>query len=93
MHAVGAVMQGAEQGQQVLHVLAPIQPFDIDRLEAQLRRTAADFGDQCVEMRAGANQHGDAFVRRIGTGLADDVEGATGLFANGILSLLFLVSA
>lgn len=59
MHPVGTVMQGAEQGQQVLNMLAAIQSFDIDRLKAQVRGAAADFGDQRIEMATGADQHRD----------------------------------
>jgi hypothetical protein len=68
MHAVGAVMQGVEQGQQILHMLAAIQPFDVHRLEAQVRGAAADFGDQRIEVAAGADEHGDALVRRLAAG-------------------------
>ena len=53
MHAVGAVMQGAEQGQQVLHMLAVGQALDIDGLEAQPGHIAADGGGKRVEVPVG----------------------------------------
>jgi hypothetical protein len=54
MHAVGAMMQGAEQGEQILHMLAAIQAFDIDRLEAQsgaLRRISATSASRWLRAR------------------------------------------
>lgn len=62
MHAVGAVMQGAEQGEQILHMLAAIQAFDIDRLEAQ-PGALADFGNQRIKVAARPDQHGNTASR------------------------------
>ena len=81
MHAVGAVVQGAEQGQQVLHMLAVVQPFDIDCLKTQIRRAAANFVDQRIEVAAGANEDGDAFVRCLAAGLLNDGEHAASFFS------------
>ena len=69
---------------QVLHVLAAIQAFDIDRLKAKIRRTTANFGDQRIEMATGADQHRDFLIRRGGARLTDDLQYATAFLHRAI---------
>ena len=76
MHAVGAMVQRVEQRQQILDMLAPIQPLDFHRLKAQLGRAAADFADQRIEMAAGAHENGDAFGRVIAASRQNQIEDA-----------------
>ena len=84
MHAVSAVMQGPEQGQQILDVLPSVQPFDVDGLETQVGCTAPDFGDQRIEMAARPDQHGNALLRRLAPCLTDQREHLSCLVAGAV---------
>ncbi len=74
MHAVGAMMQGAEQREQILHMLAAIQPLDFNRLETQTGRAAANLGDERIEMAAGADEYGNTLSRIFAPRLENEIE-------------------
>ncbi len=72
MHAVGQVVQGVGEGEQVLDGLALGQRFDFDGLKGQRLWPRAQGLHQGLEVGAGAHQHGDAAGRVVGAGLLDE---------------------
>ena len=87
MDAVGPMVQGMKQGEQILHMLPTIQAFNFDRLKCQRRCTAADFCNQSVEMATRPDQNGDAFSRIIPPGLLNQLKNTTRLGLIGEFAL------
>ncbi|OIQ81377.1 hypothetical protein GALL_368610 [mine drainage metagenome] len=78
VHAVGTMMQGMRQRQQILHDLAPGQRLDFHRLETQVAVLAmlADFRRQGFQVAARAHQHGDPARRILCAFAPDDLDDA-----------------
>ena len=86
MDAVAA-MKGAWAGKEILHRLAPGQGLRLDGLEGQVRRAAADFGDEGVKMVAGPDEDGDAALRPGFPGSGDQGEDGAGLGPFAVVAL------
>ena len=68
---------------------APVQPFDVDRLEAQIRRAAADFGDERVEVGARPDEARRCVLRCLAAGLLDDGQYAAGFLGGNVSTVAF----